>query len=478
MRLEFILIMVVTALILRSFSKSKYYDFFLALVGICILFLLQPVTSVRYLNFWLPSIAIGLVIFSWLVITPRDQRSNGQTVNFFIFSLVLVQIFSLIRYTGWSPLVNLASPPFQVMFISLILFSAVFLFMTTRRDRKSVNYFFYASLLTLITVVFIVQKSPTLNQALIKILRGFTGQSISTITFNSIQWFGISYILFRLLHTILDWKNGRLVATSLPEYFNYVLFFPTLSAGPIDRLDRFHKDYKNYSGNPTIQNDLIIGGKRILTGIFKKFVIADNLALIAMNSTNISLVKNTSWLWLLLYAYAFQLFFDFAGYSDIAIGIGKILGINVPENFDTPYLKQNLTLFWNSWHMTLTKWVQSYVFNPLSRKLRSSYPKLSPRIGLLIGQVVTMVFIGLWHGISTNFIIWGLWHALGLFVSNQITLIIRKRNYSNQTRQGKIFLKVIGTFLTFNYVALGWVWFAFSDTLLSVQTIMRLFGRS
>jgi len=207
-------------------------------------------------------------------------------------------------------------------------------------------------------------------------------------------------------------------------------------------------------------------------------VIADNLALIAMNSTNISLVKNTSWLWLLLYAYAFQLFFDFAGYSDIAIGIGKILGINVPENFDTPYLKQNLTLFWNSWHMTLTKWVQSYVFNPLSRKLRSSYPKLSPRIGLLIGQVVTMVFIGLWHGISTNFIIWGLWHALGLFVSNQITLIIRKRNYSNQTRQGKIFLKVIGTFLTFNYVALGWVWFAFSDTLLSVQTIMRLFGRS
>lgn len=478
MRLEIILILVIAALILRLFSKSQYYDFSLALVGVCLLYLLQPVTSVRYLNFWLPSILIGLVIFSWLVITPRDHRLNRQTVYFFIFTLILVQIFSLIRYTGWSLFVNLISPPFQVMFTSLILFSAIFLFMTIRRDQKSVSYFFIACLLALFTVIFITLKSQYLNQALIKVLRGFTGQSISSVTFSNIQWFGLSYILFRLLHTLLDWKNGRLVTSNLPEYFNYVLFFPTLSAGPIDRLDRFHKDYKNLLVNSTKQDDLIIGGKRILIGIFKKFVIADNLALISMNSTNIVQVKNTPWLWLLLYAYAFQLFFDFAGYSDIAIGIGKILGINVPENFDAPYLKQNLSLFWNSWHMTLTKWVQSYIFNPLSRKLRSSRPKLSPRIGLLIGQVVTMVFIGLWHGISTNFVIWGLWHALGLFVSNQLTLSFRKKNCFNQTKGGKIFAKVIGTFLTFNYVALGWVWFAFSDTLLSAQTIMKLFGRS
>lgn len=478
MRLEIILILVIIALILRFFSKSRFHGFFLSLVGICILFLLQPVVSVRYLNFWLPCIVISLVTFSWLVITPREHRLNRQTVYFVVFTLVLIQFFSLIRYTGWSLFVNLASPPFQVISIFLILFSAIFLFLTLKRDQKSVSTFSFAFLLALFVIIFITLKSQYLNQALIKVLRGFSGQSSSTATFNSIQWFGLSYILFRLIHTLLDWKNGRLVTSTLPEYFNYVLFFPTLSAGPIDRLDRFLKDYKKISVNTALQDDLLIGGKRIIIGIFKKYVIADTLALISMNSTNIAQVKNAPWLWLLLYAYAFQLFFDFAGYSDIAIGIGKIMGINVPENFDAPYLKQNLTLFWNSWHMTLTKWVQSYIFNPLSRKLRSSSPKLSPRMGLLIGQVVTMVFIGLWHGISTNFVIWGLWHALGLFVSNQLTSFFRKRNWFTQTSGGKIFSKVIGTFLTFNYVALGWVWFAFSDTLLSAQTILKLFGRS
>jgi len=477
MRLEIILILVIIALILRVSSKSRFYDFFLSLVGICILFLLQPVVSVRHLNFWLPCI-VSLVTFSWLVITPREHRLKRQMVYFVLFTLILVQIFSLIRYTGWSLFVNLASPPYQVISIFLILFSAVFLFLTLKRDQKLVSTFFFSFLLTLLTVIFMTQKSQYLNQAIIKVLRGFSGQSTSSGTFNSFQWFGLSYILFRLLHTLLDWKNGRQVTSTLPEYFNYVLFFPTLSAGPIDRLDRFLKDYKKISVNTALPDDLMIGGKRILIGIFKKFVIADSLALISMNPTNIIQVKNTPWLWLLLYAYAFQLFFDFAGYSDIAIGIGKIMGFNIPENFDAPYLKQNLTLFWNSWHMTLTKWVQSYIFNPLSRKLRSSSPKLSPRVGLLIGQVVTMVFIGLWHGISTNFVIWGLWHALGLFVSNQLTLFFRKRSWLSQSSGGKIFSKVIGTFLTFNYVALGWVWFAFSDTLLSAQTILKLFGRS
>jgi len=476
MRLEVILLLVLTALLLRLLSKTKSYEFLLAFINVFILYYLQPVTSVRYLNFWLPSINIGLVIVSWLVITPREHRCSAKTIYFFIFSCILIQIFSLIRYTSWNVFVNLASPSFRVILFSLILFSSFFLFMVTRRDQKSASDFFFISLFILFTIVFVTQKSHYFNQILIKILRNFMGQSINTITSNDIQWFGLSYILFRLLHTLLDWKNGRFVTTTLPEYFNYVLFFPTLSAGPIDKLGRFNKDYKEFMINSKKQDDLLIGGKRIVLGIFKKFVIADNLALIAMNSTNVCLVKSTTWLWMLLYGYTFQLFFDFAGYSDIAIGIGKVLGIDVPENFDKPYLKQNLTLFWNSWHMTLTKWVQSYIFNPLSRKLRLSCPSLNPRLGLIIGQVVTMVFIGLWHGISTNFIIWGLWHAVGLFVSHQLTSFFRKSNFVHHTRGAERFLKIIGTFLTFNYVALGWVWFVFSDTLLSARTMLKLFG--
>ena len=125
MRLEVILLLVLTALLLRLLSKTKSYEFLLAFINVFILYYLQPVTSVRYLNFWLPSINIGLVIVSWLVITPREHRS-AKTIYFFIFSCILIQIFSLIRYTSWNVFVNLASPSFRVILFSLILFSSFF----------------------------------------------------------------------------------------------------------------------------------------------------------------------------------------------------------------------------------------------------------------------------------------------------------------------------------------------------------------
>ena len=116
----------------------------------------------------------------------------------------------------------------------------------------------------------------------------------------------------------------------------------------------------------------LIGGKRIIIGIFSKFVLADGLALIALNNINSRQVNSTGWLWVMLYAYAFRIFFDFSGYTDIAIGMGQLLGIQLPENFEKPYLKQNLTLFWNSWHITLAQWFRAYFFNPLTRALRAN----------------------------------------------------------------------------------------------------------
>jgi len=95
-------------------------------------------------------------------------------------------------------------------------------------------------------------------------------------------------------------------------------------------------------------------------GLFKKFALADSLALIALNAVNAGQVKSSGWMWLILYAYAFQIYFDFSGYTDIAIGMGRWLGIRLPENFAHPYLKPNLTLFWNSWHITLAQWFRAY----------------------------------------------------------------------------------------------------------------------
>src|SRR5690606_15453433 len=163
-------------------------------------------------------------------------------------------------------------------------------------------------------------------------------------------------------------QTGRLPSVDLSEYITYVLFFPAFTAGPIDRIERFIKDLRQpYEG--LSQEKLFEAGQRLIIGLFKKFVIADSLALIALNDMNATQVTSTIWMWVLVYSYAFQIYFDFSGYTDIALGIAKFVGIHLPENFSAPYLKPNLTQLWNNWHMTLTQWFRSYFFNPITRWL-------------------------------------------------------------------------------------------------------------
>ncbi|PKN90102.1 MAG: D-alanyl-lipoteichoic acid biosynthesis protein DltB, partial [Chloroflexi bacterium HGW-Chloroflexi-7] len=148
---------------------------------------------------------------------------------------------------------------------------------------------------------------------------------------------GFSYIAFRLIHTLRDRQNGRLPTMALDEYFIFMIFFPAISAGPIDRCERFIKDLRQ----PFIPSADTLGNasKRLVIGLLKKFVAADLLAMIALNAANAGQINSGAWAWILVYAYAFQIFFDFSGYTDIAIGMGWLMGIKLPENFNAPYLK-------------------------------------------------------------------------------------------------------------------------------------------
>ena len=212
-------------------------------------------------------------------------------------------------------------------------------------------------------------------------------------------------------------------------------------------------------------------------GIFKKFAVADSLALIALNAANAGQVKSGLWLWVLLYAYALRIYFDFSGYTDIAIGLGKLMGISLPENFDRPYIKPNLTTFWNSWHITLAQWFRAYFFNPLTRAMRSAGRKYPLWLVVLTGQFSTMLLIGLWHGVTWNFAVWGAWHGIGLFVHSRWTEATRAR-LAGLT--GKLWLQraftVTGVLITFQYVALGWVWFALPSMQDSGRVFLRLLG--
>ncbi|KXK11646.1 MAG: Peptidoglycan O-acetyltransferase [Chloroflexi bacterium OLB14] len=346
------------------------------------------------------------------------------------------------------------------------------------------SYFFFlrkttASFLTfgliLLIGLFLIFKIPALTLWLSTILRGLVGQSVSTASALDIRWLGFSYIAFRLIHTIRDKQAGRLPDVDLKEYLTYVIFFPAFTAGPIDRIERFIKDLRQTF---IFNSDIFFSAsQRLLIGLFKKFVIADSLALIALNDTNATQVHSTSWLWILVYAYALQIYFDFSGYTDIALGIAKFMGINLPENFASPYLKPNLTQFWNNWHITLTQWFRAYFFNPITRWLRSWQKPMSIPMMILLTQVATMLLIGFWHGVTWNFTLWGLWHGLGLFIHNRWSDFTKAKTaqWANTATKQNL-LNISGIIFTFHFVALGWIFFALSSPVTSWNVLLKLFG--
>jgi alginate O-acetyltransferase complex protein AlgI len=193
-----------------------------------------------------------------------------------------------------------------------------------------------------------------------------------------------------------------------------------------------------------------------------------------LNATNAAQVRSAGWAWVLLYAYTFQIFLDFSGYTDIAIAIGRLLGVRLPENFISPYLKPNITQFWNNWHITLTQWFRAYFFNPLTRALRSSKKKLPIPIIIFMTQIGTMILIGLWHGVTWNFFLWGLWHGLGIFFHNRWSDLTKARFIVLPIRWQKV-LNLGGILLTFHFVALGWVFFALPSPVISSAFFMKLF---
>ena len=183
-------------------------------------------------------------------------------------------------------------------------------------------------------------------------------------------WLGISYLLFRLLHVLLESRHNQLPDLKLGEMIVYALFPASFIAGPIDRFPRFKSDLDQVD-QPFRFNFVADGAWLILIGAFKKFVIADFLAQAAAGHlAQYPSSTPAPYLWLALYGYGFLLYFDFSGYTDMAIGVARLIGFHLPENFNAPYLKTNLARFWQAWHITLSSWARDYVFLPLARTLR------------------------------------------------------------------------------------------------------------
>jgi D-alanyl-lipoteichoic acid acyltransferase DltB (MBOAT superfamily) len=412
---------------------------------------LQPGMPIRNLDFWLPTATLGMSAALWALTRSKAAawtRWDGLSAGL-IAGIVLST--ALLRFTEFSLGPTRAPQVWQV--VAALAFVAGLTLLAQRFFRET-HWALQLRFWGLIAL-FIVLKSEPLAEWSSGVLRGVMGQDAALATGFDIRWLGFSYIAFRLLHTIQDRINGRLPDVGLDEFMSFIVFAPALSAGPIDRVERFAKDL-----NAEFQlggGHMLAAGERLMMGLLMKFVLADSLALFALNASNAAQTEHSGWMWLLLYAYAFRIFFDFAGYTHIAIGIGMLAGMQLPENFRAPYLKADLTQFWNSWHMTLAQWFRAYFFNPVTRALRQR--KWPVWTIILIGQVGTMVLIGLWHGITANFLLWGLWHGLGLFAHNRWAEFSKERFEGLDARLAT----VGGTLLTFHFVLIGWVWFALPE---------------
>ncbi len=460
------------ALLVGALMRGAARTYLLLALSVLAVYWFQPLLPLRSFDFWLPSLSLALVVLVWFITSQTDAWLARQNVYGLLIILAMVTIIDLTRYIFPDPLFTAALPPRFGIFLIFIVALAITILLITRISR---SYKWILSITTiLLLTVLLILKSPQLSLQTSIFIRELTNRSAESASASDLRWLGFSYIAFRLIHVLRDSQLGRLPELSLPELATYVVFFPSLTAGPIDRAERFAQDLRKDFA--LTQDDALIAGQRLAIGLFKKFVVADALALIALNDSLATQVRTTGWMWIILYAYTFQIYFDFSGYTDIAIGIARLVGIRLPENFAAPYTRPNLAQFWNSWHMTLTQWFRSYFFNPFNRWIRA-YKNIPAWMMILIGQLATMLLIGLWHGVTINFILWGAWHGLGLFLQNRWSDFVRVR-FPNLQQNARLqsALQFCGVLLTFHFVALGWVFFALSEPALSGQVFMKLFG--
>ncbi len=463
-------------------------------VSVVAVYWLQPALPIRYLDFALPTATLVLCVIVWVVTntphpsasSPYDGEGEKRTVSWISredwrtlgVMAALVVGLSLTRYLApeLRPTASRAPDTLAVLVaLAVIAGVGVLFWQILNGDTGATSQVAPTSVaIVFIVALFVALKTEPLAAGVSAGLRTMTGQNPELAAGIDLRWLGFSYIAFRLIHVLRERQMGKLPLMSLREHVTYVIFFPALTAGPIDRAERFVADTRALSETLTTPCFVEAMG-RITVGLVKKFVISDSLALFALNLVNAEQATSTPALWLLLYAYAFRLFLDFSGYTDIAIGTALLVGIRLPENFSQPYTKPTITAFWQSWHMTLSNWVRFYIFSPLSRVLLAR--KVKPVTAVFIAQMATMIVIGLWHAVAWNFLVWGLWHGVGLFIH---------KVWSDRTRRRYLALKqhpclelawnIVGIVLTFHFVALGWVWFALGDVGQAWGVFLRLLG--
>ena len=404
--------------------------------------------------FWyLASLCLSVFIY-WFILP-----SQWRTLFLFLMSLLFISLFNL-KYVLY-------------FLLHMILVYSAGLYISKGEKRKKL--ILTLTLVWLIGNLCFFKYSDLFFSTIFK--AGFGFSWMPKITFPTLLLpLGMSYIIFRLIHFIVDVYKKKSPRCSFVDFGLFVLFFPTFLAGPVERFQRFHTQTREMKA-PDLSN-INQGLFRILLGVVKKFVIADTLAGKGFAKEIIEIIQyivakkfvvadtlaggiihalNTPESYprilvlLFVYGTAIQIYLDFSGYTDMALGVSRLFGYKIMENFNRPFFQRNIAMFWRNWHISVYSWIRDYFFFPF-------FGYRATNLKIYLGIFMTMVVFMLWHKGNLNFLLLGIYNGLGLVVW-QLYQEVKKKYPSIRKWSLRSYMNPVAIFFTFNFVSFGFLFF-------------------
>jgi len=377
----------------------------------------------------------------------------------------LIVIASYIFYGWW-----------DWRFLSLIIFSTVVDYLVGQKLRTEDQQFKRKVLLWISILVNLgfLGFFKYYNFFLENFVNAFSlfGMQINANSLNIILPVGISFYTFQTLSYTIDVYKRKLESTNdFIAFSAFVCFFPQLVAGPIERATNLLPQFLK---KRTFKYHKAVDGMRqILWGFFKKVVIADNCAEFANQIFNSSSDMSGSTLVLGVFFFAIQIYGDFSGYSDIAIGTSRLFGFDLKQNFATPYFSRNIVEFWKRWHISLTSWLTDYIFTPFAIELRHFENK-----GIVLSIFITFLLSGLWHGANWTFIVFGLLHAIYYFLTILLTGHKAPKGFVAENRIIPSLNEFFSMLLTFVLVSFSYIFFRAENLSHAWTYLSTIFSKS
>lgn len=379
------------------------------------------------------------IIYFLLIIINKISKNNREISKF----VLLISSYLFIMFINYK-------------FLLCILIFTIFTYFCSKQIEKACNKkkYLYIGIIFCVLMLIVFKYFNFFISSFSNLL------GRETITIKLFLPVGISFYTFSAISYLVDIYNCNENVPTFIDYSLYISLFTKLTCGPIVKIKKFVNElntmkisYKNFE----------IGIQIFVIGLFKKIVVADHLAIFVDDVFNYTNAFSSTSVFLAVITYSLLIYFDFSGYSEMAIGMSKILGFNFNNNFNLPYISKNPSEFWKRWHISLSSWLQEYLYIPLGGNRKG-------KIRTYINLFLTMLIGGLWHGANWTFIIWGAINGLALCI-HKIYSSIRKK-YFDFIKNNYIY-KFICVFLTFIFITITWVFFR-SD---SINTAFNLLSR-